>query len=325
MWTQIVKLLELQIDQDVTDEQWEEHLLMLNDWLIREYGMRLSCEELELAYNALVKEELTKADGRQLEAFPFLDTKHIGEVLAAYRRLTAENTAIQNVIRKQLHLPESQQPTVDQIDAYMEESYRLAVDQVGSGIFYEDTGNALYTWLYNKGLIEPSQTEWEAAVAEAQRAVREDLVEQKRLVRLFEGRTAKQNHDDLITPLRQRIGSLLASVSQGEGDFVKRVRQEAFRILIRQHLRAKVYDQYGFWPDEAPRPKLVDDAPKTFSHFDWVKSLKEQLPDMPIEAVLKLQKDARDRNVLDVYELTTEEIKKRPNVPKALKHAKKSR
>ena len=325
MWGQITRLLDIKHRTEEDELLFDEKLIDLNDWVRREYGHQgLTCEELELAYNALVKVELTYADGRTMEAYPFLDTKHLGEVLAGYRQLVNNMGEVSKVLSEGLYLPQPQDPSPEQIDAFMEKSLTAAIEQVRTGHYYIDHGNALYTWLFQSGQLQPTEAQWQAATAEAQKVINQDLIEQKRLVGRFERRAAKGSVTDHLTPLRARIGKQLAAVVRREGDFTQRVRSEAFQYLLRAYLRDRVEFDFGETAPLAERPKAPDDdGPKPFSHRQYVESLNEQLPLMGDEQVSDLQRAARQRNVLDVYELATAEWNRRLALAEEKKQADK--
>ncbi|MCX6218314.1 hypothetical protein [Spirosoma sp.] len=313
MWTEIISLLKIQFKDESEEEQFDADLPVLNEWVKREYKT-LTCEELTLAYNALVKEELTKPDGRLIEAYRCLDPKHIGEVIAAYRRQVDNDTEINRVMSQHLYLPAPAALTESEIDAQMEKNLKDAINLVKAGVNYFDLGNGLYAWLYKKGRIRPTNDEWEEAIILAKARVRGSLAIQKETAAKLAG----------FESLRAVIGKRLGTVMNEEGDYKLRVRQEAFRICLTNWLKRKTGVTAELVSNLPTTPSLKppeSDAQKPFSHNDYIKSLTEQLPTMGDEAVSELQRYSRRRNILDVYELATAEW----NARQAAKPAKKKK
>lgn len=310
MWTQVVNLIRLELTDEET-EMFADYLLDLNDWLRRQYGPRgLTCEEVSLAYNHLVMEELRKDDGRVLEAYPRLDTRHIGEVLAAYRRLVDTNTEVRQVLSQEAYLPPPTEPDPTDINAFMEQALSAAIAEVRrTGTFY-DTGNGLYSWLYQQGRIKPSVAEALSAREEAEKRVRVSLAEQKQTA------ATRTTGDYSGEHLRSAIGKRLANVLNATGDHNSLVREEAARIWLVNYLRQRA----GISAPAAPPAPKPATGPKPFSHSQYIETLKEQLPVMGDEQVSDLQRQARQRNVLDVYELTTAEWLKRFPAKSSKKH-----
>lgn len=322
MWTEVVNLLKIQFKNEIDEQFFYADLVDLNDWLRRQYGPRgLTCEEVRLAYNYLSMEELTKADGKILEAFRMLDPKTVGEVLAAYRRLVDNDTEVSKVLSQGLYLPEPPEPTEVEIDRYMGKCVRAAINRVKAGYEYIDWGNALFKWLYDKGHLRPTEDQWHAALKQAQKDVPVQLAEQKELAKRFK--------DSQI--LGDVIGKRLAAVMNREGDYVKRVRSQAWQICLENFLKEKA-GPIAEKPAPPQEPMQVMSSPQTinlpptqpFSHHAWIENLKADLPKMDDETVSNLQLEARRRNVLDVYELATAEWEKRTaKNPKLLKKSGK--
>lgn len=301
MWNEVIGLLGPQFEPGSDDEEWFwAELQNVNDWLRREHTTT-TCEQVRRAYNLLVNEQLKKSDGKTLEAYPKINARHVGEVLAAYRRHVEGMAEVTQVISTGLYLPAPVEATPEQIDAQMEHRLREAIQFTKMGGIYFDLGNGLYTWLYSKKRIDPSKAEWEAALIEAQKQVRDDLAIQKEEM-------AAVGQDSL----RIKIGQRLADVMNEEGDFIKRVRQQAFRICLTNYLSRRVGQEIEALakPQLRLTPKVEPDF-KPFSHARYVEELKKNLPTMSDEAVSDLQRKARIMNVLDVYELSTEEWNKR--------------
>lgn len=301
MWNEVIGLFQIQFEADSDDEEWFwAEVQNVSDWLRRERPST-TCEQVRKAYNLLVNEELKKGDGRVLEAYPKITPRHVGEVLAAYRRHVEGMAEVTQVISTGLYLPPPAEATPEQIDALMEHRLREAIQFTKIGGIYFDLGNGLYTWLYSKKRIDPSKEEWEAALIEAQKQIRDDLAIQKEEM-------AAVGQDSL----RIKIGQRLADVMNEEGDYKKRVRQQAFRICLTNYLSKRVGQELAApaKPQLRLTPKIESDF-KPFSHARYVEELKTNLPTMSDEAVSDLQRKARIMNVLDVYELSTEEWNKR--------------
>jgi hypothetical protein len=341
LWNELVRLVQVSFYTDEEFNQWVADLPVRNAWLIREFG-RTSLDEVRLAYNMLVKEELHKADGRVLEAYPTIGPKNLGEVLAAYRRYVDGNRSVTEFLSTGKYLPEvKKEPRPDQIDTFMELALAEALKQVGQGIEYEDIGNGLYVWLFKQGRLRPSDDEFEEALELAKARVLISLADQKEAAAQFSHKGRNRNReadiDDAryngLENLRTVLGHRLAAIMRQEGDYKKRVRTEACRICLLNYL----HQITGFvgplslsFSRLPSAPALADeyevDSTKPFAHTQYIESLKEQLPYMDDETVSNLQRQARTRNVLDVHELATAEWERRqavkPSAPKSTSKTK---
>ncbi len=304
MWTQVVNLIKIQITTDEEESQFDNDLLDLNDWVRRQYGSEgITCEDVELAYNWLVMERLHKADSRVLEAYPRLDARHIGEVLAAYQRQVDNDMEVHRIIANQLYLPPPPEyvPTPQEIDAFMERTLKKAIQQAKAGIAYVEPGNGLYAWLYQQGRLRPTDRKWNEYLEIAQQQVRLAMVGQ----RVAE---APVTPDDFI---RGGLGKSVASLLKNEltGDFKQRVRQTAMRLCLIDFLR----EQAGLPLNASLTPDLPvsEPPPAPIRHDQYIDWLTTNLPKFKDEQVSDLQRQAKDRNVLDVYQLTSAEWSRR--------------
>jgi hypothetical protein len=318
MWTQVTNLLKLEVAEEDEDDYYS-NLVDLNDWMRRQYGpMGLTCDDVTTAYNELVMERLRKADGNVLVAYPKLNARHIGEVMAAYLRQVDENVEVRQVLSQGLYLSQPEAPSQDDIDAWQEKVLAMAIEEVRAGRRYHDTGNGLYIWLYQKRRIRPSDLEFDAALELAKGQVQQELVNLK--IAVGQVNNYKLDGDDIpvamhtVNPLRNLVGKHLAGVQQESKDYKARVRQQAMRNVLLNYLCLRAGVDVDKLPD---LPKVADIVGqdtgefKPFSHSRYIESLEQQLPTMSDQAVSKLQDEARKRNQLDVYELAINEYQSR--------------
>lgn len=129
----------------------------------------LTIEEIELAYELACDGEYGSA-----EVFPILNPLHFGRIMKAYRAYRLNHTDLMRDIRNGPALPE---PSADQAEALMVDSFRLAINVVKENGGCADYGNALYDWLDAKGLIPFDNVRKWAFMNEAADAVRSDATD----------------------------------------------------------------------------------------------------------------------------------------------------
>jgi len=165
MWNEVIGLLGIKVGTEEEEYLLQEDLRNLNEWMLREYSF-LTCEEVRLAFNLACKGRL---DIKPNDIFSILAPKHIGAVLSSYHRYTENDPEITGVFRSQQHVEEPQMEQAE-IDAFMENVYANAFQQVANGHMVEDTGSGLYDWLYSKGRIQFTHQErediWKRAINE---------------------------------------------------------------------------------------------------------------------------------------------------------------
>ena len=219
MWNSIVFLLGIKVDLDEMDIHIET-LSVLNNWILEQYGDKLTVEEVLLAYDMACTRKLAID-----ELFSILSPKHVGIVLSAYNHFVTEDLEINKVFKQQL-LHEEPKQTDEQITQFMKYALDLALDEVRKGKQYVDAGNGLFHWLWDTGRLIISQQDQEHYL---QRAISDlpDLIrpEKRGLVK----DPTKLEHLDKL--LQYVIDSLQPR------DYVARVQTHAKRLALNDYLR----------------------------------------------------------------------------------------
>ncbi len=316
VWQQIIVLLKMEIYEEDATQFWAG-ITVLNLWVIRQYApVGITCEEVELAYNMLIMEKLTRPVGEDfkiLEAYKALDPKHVGEVMAAYLRWVESNNEIRKVISKgMLDEPVAEQ-SQEEIDVFMEKALAAAVNVVRLGGRYAEVGNGLYQWLYGKGRIKLTDDQWNVYLESAIESVKQNLVAEKASIKMVGG-AGKATFDAKDQSRRNMIEKKLSDIMLGfyTPDYRTAVREEAQRMALNTFL-LRLAGPIVACPLPDKRPEW-----KPYSHTDWVKGLATDITDRTNytdEMVSDLQKKAKQMNWLDVHEIATEEWNRRTNKP----------
>jgi hypothetical protein len=245
-----------------------------------------------------VKHQLPQLD----KLFPVLAPRYIGDVLTAYMSKTQADPEVNRVFTQQLLAESNPEPSASEIDSMMQSALNQAIGEVEMGGRYSDTGNGLYRWLYARGDIRPTEQEWNAYLEVAQRNVKHDLINQKSNIPRM-GATPGE------VSKRGAIEKKLSDLMQGylTADYIKQVRSDAMRLCLHNYLLTLAEDVASALPATPTAP--AEYVP--YSHTDYIEALERQLPDMDDEAISNLQRQAKDRNLLDVYKLTTDEWNRR--------------
>lgn len=228
MWNEAIGLFKIEFASNADFNAFQHSLRDLSDWVRREYGST-TCEEVRLAYNQLVKEELRKSSGQVLEAYPKLDPRHFGEVMAAFRRGIETNAEINRIhAQQQLSEPEPEK-TEAEIEAFMLDCLSKAVEHVRSGQTYRDPGNSLYHWLFQTRRFLHTEAEIHDYMRRAEPIV------------AFELNKERTRFDTSVAGVtrRKQAAEVLEAVILGSipAEYATRVRATAKQIYVNDYLK----------------------------------------------------------------------------------------
>ncbi|GAA4464126.1 hypothetical protein GCM10023189_42960 [Nibrella saemangeumensis] len=231
IWNEIIVMLGIKVS-DANVSEHRDNLRALSAFMSREYP-HLTLDEIRQAYTAGVTRKLG------IEMYAELNARQVGNVIDAFmiwrRRELHEEIQSQRL----LSLPETPQPTPEELERKMVELFRFAWKAIEVKGSYIDFGNHIYDWLDSKGLIPFSDSrKWEF-VRDAEKRLKAELTAEG-------SKGFAQEHK-----AARRLAEVMAKVTDfndHDADTKARIRvkakQIAFVTLIKEQQQLEVH------PDE---------------------------------------------------------------------------